>query len=444
MILKKIGETKRRFDFDYTELTAIAEYLEKQEEKGLRLKEIRKHKFIFEKCEPGKARYSADIYNGVFVEDFVKSCKRAGWDFVDIYNDCLYIFRTENINAIDIVTDDKDKYESVKKKAFFNPKYHGLYILILIRILNIPLYLASLGSLEHDSYYNFNSDITRWLDFLTIAMFFSGFAFFMLDIFPWLHEAKKALKNEEKVKYHSLDDVIKKQNSMFVIMAVVVTAVIFAASVIDSGYGRVKIVYWMPLIIYLMMCFSFGNFSVFRVQKDSAKKKQIMALVLILVILVCEPIAAIAYTKSKTPTDYNKAPITYADFGLEDLKTSDESCSEGTIFSQHKRCYVLCNDKNIPEDFSCALKYEVFVSDYPGLRQEYIDAVLSQYNLYGEGNYITVINTKWDSLYKGVLDDGSLSYGGVAVKDNTVIFAPMIELGGQDFFETAYEKLFNE
>ena len=59
---KNKNEFTEFFGFDYTELFAVAEYLQLQEERGFRLKEFRSHFWVFEKSEPKKIRYTAVLF----------------------------------------------------------------------------------------------------------------------------------------------------------------------------------------------------------------------------------------------------------------------------------------------------------------------------------------------------------------------------------------------
>ena len=121
MFNKNTNEKKKAFDFYYTELAAFAEYLEQQESKGYRLKRFENNMLIFEKCEPRNIRYSVEIFKGSSYREFIESCSLEGWEHVTTYNGELYIFRTQKSDAIEIMTDEKEKFKTTAKRMVFQP-----------------------------------------------------------------------------------------------------------------------------------------------------------------------------------------------------------------------------------------------------------------------------------------------------------------------------------
>ena len=111
MFNRKTNKKKKLFDFYYTELSAMAEYLEQQEKEGYRLTRFENGNLVFEKCEPRNIRYSVEIFNGSSYREFIESCTLEGWEHVTTYNGELYIFRTQKSDAIDIMTDKKEKFK---------------------------------------------------------------------------------------------------------------------------------------------------------------------------------------------------------------------------------------------------------------------------------------------------------------------------------------------
>lgn len=442
-MLKKTGEIERRFMFDFTELTAIAEYLEKQEEKGFRLKEIRGRKFIFEECEPQTIRYTADIYKGSFVEDFVDSCNKEGWEFVDTY-DYLYVFRTEKEDAIDIVTDEGDKYKAVRARAFLNPKYLVPYLIIILELVLRLLYSIP----ESYSYYVDlpESDIYWWIGVLSVAFMIGTVPFHYLDIFIWLHDAKKSLKKGDKVRYYNFEEVKKKQQIMVIVSFSLTTVIMMIISFIDSGYVTDRTLYWLPWFVCTVLNLCVFNFAVFKVQDKNKKQKQTIIAIILFVILFTEPFAVVAYNERKTPTEYEKAPITFEDFGYDDLYYEDNSIIDGTRFAQCYKCSVISKEEMPTDNFTSILDYEIFVSDSPRIRQKYIDNIFKTYEeLEWDITMITVFDSKWDTFYKRVFEEDMDCFDGIAVKGNTVIYTCLpVRTDGQDFFEVAYEKLFPE
>ena len=131
---KNPDEKKRIFDFYYTELSAIAEYFEKQELEGYRIKEFDRNVMIFEKCQPRKIRYCVEIFRGSTPDEFIESCALEGWELAAVYNDELYIFRTQKNDVIDIMTDKKEKNKIYAKRILRQP---GIWISLVYVIANL-------------------------------------------------------------------------------------------------------------------------------------------------------------------------------------------------------------------------------------------------------------------------------------------------------------------
>lgn len=127
------------FFYDYTDLTALEEYLAAQAAEGWRLTNIRSF-LTFERCEPTALRYSVEIIPTASqnsneinekTADYIRMCQDAGWTFVSNAGD-VYVFVTEDQDAPPIVTDDGEKIRTVARS------FRNLNLLLLsITVLNI-------------------------------------------------------------------------------------------------------------------------------------------------------------------------------------------------------------------------------------------------------------------------------------------------------------------
>ena len=134
---KKVNRLIKAFPFYYTELPAIAEYLEKKESEGYRLKELSGENMVFERCEPKKSRYCAEIFTAPSSEEFLEACASEGWEHIGTYNRELYIFRTQKHGAVDIMTDENDKKKNIGKRIFHQK---NMWILLHISYQLVPKY----------------------------------------------------------------------------------------------------------------------------------------------------------------------------------------------------------------------------------------------------------------------------------------------------------------
>ena len=115
---------KEEMKFSYTQLSAFEDYLSLKEKDGLRFTQIEGGKMFFEKATQREVKYSAVIFTGFSMrEEFVEACEEQGWEFVSSYCDELYIFRTQMPEAQKIITDEKEYFKTVAKKAFLQPGF---------------------------------------------------------------------------------------------------------------------------------------------------------------------------------------------------------------------------------------------------------------------------------------------------------------------------------
>lgn len=149
---------KKLMTFRYTDLKAVCEYLEEMAAKGWELKSMRTF-MEFRKAEPRKVRYSAELLEtasvyGNFVSDdsreYIDMCEQAGWEFV-CNTGKMYIFRMEDENAIEIVSDNEEKLKDIKRGTL-KTYFLSWFVLPVIILLDIALNVFSIGSPVEASY----------------------------------------------------------------------------------------------------------------------------------------------------------------------------------------------------------------------------------------------------------------------------------------------------
>lgn len=91
----------------------------------------------------------------------------------------------------------------------------------------------------------------------------------------------------------------------------------------------------------------------------------------------------------------------------------------------------------------------MFISDYPHIREKYINRILQNYIFADSENGENVSEfvyprTKWDKFYLETIEvDGQYRYSGLAIKDNLVFFVNRFVCRQEyDIFEVAYEEIF--
>lgn len=415
------------FDFSYTELTAVEEYLEQSEQSGKHLKEIKKDKFVFEFTELERNyRYSAEIFKGdAFVKEFISDCENDGWELVGTIRDELYIFRTNAPYATDIMTDEHLNLKAIAKRQLLNPGFYGCGFYLILRAIDLFFLRLEYQSLIIANYI----DCMMWL---FLCFYFTWLSVKFIDFFVWYIKSKKCIGNGEKIPFKSLRE-HEQDSKINHILLLAGTVVYFAASVF-VGLGYVQDDWFQWLI---------GGFIVFEVlyliyRKDKIKNKTVNKIFRHIIALVC--CVAVVFGVWSTVLYSEKKYEENYDNRLETV--FDELNVKATVFAQH--LWVMEQAEIGTSDERPLLDYEVFVSDIAGARGQYINKLHKDFRKY-DIELIKVINTHWDEIYIETRDgEGPLC--GYAVKDNTVVYMNRCEINVSviEALDVVYEKLFDE
>ena len=237
----------RTVPFDASDCHALELYLSEMAAKGWMLDEIWiLNIFKFKRCEPKNMRFTVDIpklsdtcadtslqnYELLFNE-YIDICESSGWKH--IVEDSEYqIFCTEDINVVDIQTDDSLKLDSLLK---INSGY-------LIQMLSF-FFLAMTWGKNNPTIESYSYGKLCMTIFYSSITFFFGLNF--LEDLLWKLSAKKSLKEGNIVKYPGLSSfkiklLIQKYDSVAIIILLV----------------GIFILQNENQIIYLILAFSIG------------------------------------------------------------------------------------------------------------------------------------------------------------------------------------------
>ena len=236
----------KEIPFEARDCHALELYLSEMAAKGWMLDEIWIFNiFKFKRCEPKNLRFTVDIprlsdtcpdtslqnYELLFNE-YIEICESSGWKH--IVEDSEYqIFCTEDINVVDIQTDDSLKLDSLLK-------INSGYIQMLFFFFLAMTWGKNNPTIESYSYGK-----------LCMTIFYSSITFFFclnfLEDLLWKLSAKKSLKEGNIVKYPGLSSfkiklLIQKYDSVAIIILLV----------------GIFILQNEKQIIYLILAFSIG------------------------------------------------------------------------------------------------------------------------------------------------------------------------------------------
>lgn len=421
-------------DFNYIELTALCEYLENKERAGLRLKKIDFKDFVFEPSNKRSIRYSAVLYgNPLLKKDFIASCEAEGWEYVASYLDELYIFRTQDPDATEIITDEKENFRTVTKRFLLRPSFLGFSIVFVNTIIRIPLFISRRSvPLAVD-------DAGILWCFLLVGALVPIFIK-TSDFITWYIKAKKCVRNGESIPFVNLAErkKIRFANNIAYSVDALICTVIYIY--LFLGYTKEK---W--LFVTVGICLSvLISAAVYSKAKANALLLSVLSFA-----IVCAGTFGLylsfdkAYKEnSERFINNNGIPVSLSDFGFDEKYCEDEtSIFQATRFGQ----YYSFSSNNVDGDGF--LWYDVFVSDSTAIRNQYINMIIEKYEKYS--NELTTYqtnNSDWDSQYRECYK-GEIREEGYAVKGNTVVrleFCSADDGSGADFFDIAYEKLFGE
>lgn len=438
MFNRKTNKKKKLFDFYYTELSAMAEYLEQQEKEGYRLTRFENGNLVFEKCEPRNIRYSVEIFNGSSYREFIESCTLEGWEHVTTYNGELYIFRTQKSDAIDIMTDKKEKFKIIAKKAIFQPGVWRFIFLALYPLSRILL-RRNIGS----SIKLFETDVINYTSLLFIILYCFMTLLRLFDCFLWQYKIRNEASDSP---YFSLKNTIHKRN----IYACIVCSAFIVINFIlwwiaPNFYSSVLLIVFMTFLLFVIYYGETITNLTFN-KKKSIKKILTTCIIIGLItggaflLKNCNEKYVIENTKEMLSLE--KAPIS-AEVLFDNVKNCEDTCSvEGTRFGQ---IYTYTSDAEMYEEKYIRegyVSYNIFVSEYPKVRQKYIDKIIKIYDEF-DCEKIVSPDTKWDYCYIIKWNNENV-YEGFAVKDNTIIYLRYSIRCEQNFFDVAYKELFEE
>ena len=436
-------KTTEAMDFNYTELTALCEHLEKKEREGLRLKGFENNMMVFEPSEEREISYSAVIHTTTFLlkKDFIAACEHEGWEYVDTYKDDLFIFRTQKDDAEEIITDEKENFRTVVKSFLFHPGFLGVsasFFLSLTRVL-----ILSLSDLIPPIA---NGSLILWIAALATATY--PILTSIYDFIKWYIKAKKAVSNGDRIPFLNLSQKNKKEKENSVVKAVI--GIIFALIFLFTFFGYASFNYGILkygiLIMVLIEAFCFAELIYLKRKKEEKKaKKPIRSFLVFLAVAIAS--SAICFSSetaykrnSEILTNHSGIPVSLSDLGFDDTDCINETeACETTRFGQF---YWFSSE--LKSDDWINIDYYIFKSDFPVAIKQYINSI-------EENNILAKDETKsyqWDTVYRYVAGDRhSFLEEGYAVKGNTLVWlrwSSYEEKSETDFFDVAYEKLFAE
>ena len=426
---------KENMTFDYTELTALCEHLEIREREGKRLKDIDKYNLTYDITEPREIRYSAVIFNRTLMHnDFVATCEQEGWEYVDSYAG-LYIFRTQNPDAPKIMTDEKENFRTVTRTFLFNPRFLGFSYVTFNTVFRLITHCITRWDLQWDPPLSADSFFILYLFLTSISL--ACVLIQTEDFLKWYTKAKKAVRNGEEIPFMNLKERNIKLIGRRILYSMWIIAVLILFTMIFYGYYFEKTLFTGYAIIISLA----GGIIIFKISTKGKLLTKILSVLGLAVILAASYGFYASFDTAFNENAYiikdNNIPVSVADFNYGECQCTNEINEySGTRLAQYYRIdsECSCHNKN--------LSYVVFISNYPEIRDSYIEEFKEQLEEYATLTSYDSENSDWDEYYRIVYDNGEISNEGLAVKGNTVIYNNYLSDFDSNFFDVAYNKMF--
>lgn len=447
---------KRTVHYDYTELTALEQYLENAEKQGLRLRELDRYKFYFENCEPRTVRYSCVVFkdesrSGGLNKEFVELCKGAGWTLAafDKTTDELYIFRTADKNADPIMTDDRQTLsfaarKNVRRNLFINLIYPVICMLSIAENVWFDVGLDATSIFKSVNILNIML-LMFWVLSISIP------AVFFLD---WYRKQKRRIDRGERIEFLDIGRAEKRYKVMSLVFIGGSILMLGCSMFCDGGYftkmQRILVYSFFSLLISLYLHSAIKGKG-FDLPVYKYRKRRVFAVLGAVCVFAAVSVVSIlignslsASAKDKMLTKENVL-VSVSDFGCDKIYAQDSFDCDATRFFQLYTAKSDCTDDDCENDV-WRIRYQIFVSDRPSMRNKYIKNAVSDME-YKNTIKIDKSDEKWDEVYYCEYKDGKTGeirrVDRLVVEGNTVIYPtylPDSEAG--HFFSLIDSRLF--
>ena len=423
--------------FDYTELTAISEYLSKKEtEEGLKLISFRRGKFVFQKSVPQNTRYSAVICNSGDKAGYFADCESKGWNFVTS-DEKLLIFRTCDSCAKELKVCDKASLKSTVN-VVSTPAI--LLIFCLWRFVKAVF-------LRNDYEATVLTDAASLTGLVMVSAFAVYSVLKLMRYTLWRIKAERNLKNGEDVRFYNL----KEANATrFIdnIGTVIIGAIwLVAAAVIYGGYYSAVWPIWVVGVAYCVLVFVPLLGRILSEIKHRPRNYAFLAVLVAVIMTAVFGAAQISESRyeafEKTKLNYNGIPVSLTDFGIDEENCRDKTSVENlSPFAQH---YIF--GSRVTDEYESEERpffyYEVFTSESEKARDGYEKKLRKRLEKFNSSIEQLSDTCGWDVLYREI-HDGKAQDAGYGIKDDIIVYLDVCgEVSFEEFFSTASRNIIN-
>ncbi|MCM1365594.1 MAG: DUF2812 domain-containing protein [Faecalibacterium sp.] len=393
----KKDEITYRTRFTYKDLTAMEEFLEEKQREGLQLVKYDSGIMTFEKCEPSDSRYSCEIFvdGDLFYpnKEFVQMCESGGWKYIADDDKGLYVFKTDDENVTDIMTDDKTKLSIIAKSHVL--KSVGVAVGVII-------YYVIKYCLDINEFFETWSNPVLISSRLTTIIMILLCAIYLIYQLSWLIKRKIELNNGEKLKFNNLRSFQNKWATIPTILLLWI-AVETVFSIFICGEFDISV--YVDLGAYAVLFIIFSCV-LFKRRSDTDKIVKVAEITTMAVSVVAIALSFLISFVALPPVP-------------NETDLSEKIVSELDIDDEDKEVYV--SRTRFAQYYDNGWDFEMFVSRNSKLKDKYFSYMIDYYS--DTDPKYTVSKNQLDDMiyYEFTNTEENYTYKLLAVKDDRVI-----------------------
>jgi len=276
------NKTKKVMNFRFDRYEDVENKLEKLAAKGLFLEKCGSFLWTFRKGTPQKLKYTVTYFSegSVFNPDVTDNqqtyfdyAKAAGWNFVTQFNQ-MQIFSSEADNPIPFETEEKEKFENIKRcmKKSYLP---SLILIILVFAINLIVQFNSFQLNPMD----YLSDSIRLLSISMILSIIIYSVYSLMTYFIWIKRSEKSIAlGGECAKNSSI--VYKIVDIIYMVFVFGSLAYLLLHLVFEiGGFGLFLLIAQMPILMIIF----WSSIKYFKKKKASATKNKVISITVLVI-----------------------------------------------------------------------------------------------------------------------------------------------------------------
>lgn len=278
------GKARKReyLSYAYTDLTAMEQHLEEMAAQGWMISSIR-NGLTYTRCEPRALRFNAEIISSADpfgneispeTRDLISFCEDAGWRLAD-HSGALYVFYNEDPEAPDIVTDDSEKLETIRRSTAKTNRFSWIGVIVSTIMLALAALLYFTGEDK-----NFHGLIALVFMFSWIMNVYSAIINTVISR-RWLKNAEEAVTEGRPIPFNDKEKVKKKNDLgklISILAAIILLGIILWA--LALGDDSVK-----PFLYGFFFAIPTVLFAFYLAKKDLPRSKIVLYTILFVLAL---------------------------------------------------------------------------------------------------------------------------------------------------------------